>query len=346
MLVHLKNGFLALLYASALAVGVVYYLIRKRTPSFAYQSMIKLFCLTRGRSNDVISKVISFFKPPVDFAEAKGVLGDLSLPLRRREIVSTLRKQGYYVFKGQLSEQLCDRLLEFATSQPAMLRRMDDQDVAKSFSKIYRRDKVDAVRYDFATSDLLANADVQKLLADFSFAALAQDYLGSRPVIDVLAMWWHTAYSDKPDSQAAQFFHFDMDRPKWLKVFIYLTDVSADNGPHSFVAGSHATGAIPDNLLRKGYARLTDEEVGATFAKESIIEFSAPRGTIIVEDTRGLHKGKHVHVGDRLLLQLQFSNCLFGGDYPVTMARTGLCDELASSAKLVPWLYSAYLVKE
>ena len=36
----------------------------------------------------------------------------------------------------------------------------------------------------------------------------------------------------------------------------------------------------------------------------------------MVEDTRGLHKGKHVSRGDRLVLQLQFSNSLFGMSYP------------------------------
>ena len=33
---------------------------------------------------------------------------------------------------------------------------------------------------------------------------------------------------------------------------------------------------------------------------------------MIVEDTRGLHKGKHVEKGDRLIFQLQFTSSLFG----------------------------------
>jgi hypothetical protein len=95
-----------------------------------------------------------------------------------------------------------------------------------------------------------------------------------------------------------------------------LTDVGPENGPHKFIAGSHRTGGIPGELLKKGYARLTDEEVAPHYRPADFIEFTAPRGTIIAEDTRGLHKGQHVNSGHRLMLQIQFSNSLFGPPYP------------------------------
>ena len=161
--------------------------------------------------------------------------------------------------------------------------------------------------------------------------------------MDVLGMWWHTPFSDRPDSEAAQYFHFDMDRPKWLKFFIYLTDVETTSGPHTFIAGSHKTESIPSSLLSKGYARLTDEEVKNAFDEKDIIEFAAPRGTIIAEDTRGLHKGKHVQKGDRLILQLQFSNSLFGGYYPKAKMDNVLCQNLKNSIEKFPKLYGAFL---
>jgi hypothetical protein len=263
----------------------------------------------------------------------------------REPIVANLAERGYQVFEKCLPEAMCDRLIRFALTQPCRTRAMDQCLSASEHAGAYPRGAPGAVRYDFSTEDLLANPDVQALLADLSLVALAQGYLRARPIVDVVQMWWHTDYSKTPDSLAAQYFHFDMDRPKWIKFFIYLTDVTPANGPHLFVAGSHRTNVIPPMLLRKGYSRLTDDEVHQVFGKKDIIEFSAPRGTIIAEDTRGLHKGRHVFGGDRLMLQIQFSNSLFGATYPGAKLPDILSPELRARMGQYPDLYSAYRTK-
>jgi hypothetical protein len=326
-----------------LPVGFAVYLIFNKTPAFAHQSMINLFCLTSGRSNDFISKVIGVFKRPYFISDANGMLGNMTEAVRRDSVVSTLREKGYYVFENRLPEDACNRLLQYATSHSCKMRPMDGDQPGKPVATIYHRGAPQSVRYDFNMQDLFDNHDIQKILADLSLTVVAQDYLGAKPVIDVVHMWWHTAFSEKPDSQAAQYFHFDMDRPKWLKFFIYLTDVETTNGPHAFVAGSHKTGSIPSSLLRKGYARLMDEEVKVAFDEKNIIEFVAPRGTIIAEDTRGLHKGKHVEKDDRLILQVQFSNSLFGTNYPKASLGNNLCPELKNNVRQYPELYAGCL---
>lgn len=327
-----------IVYAGGLLAGLLIYTVSKKTPSFAYQSMIHLFCITKGRSNDLLSAAIGLIKTPYDFGKAEGVLASTG----REKIISNLNNQGYHVFDNKLPEEICDRLLEFAVSHSCKMRPMDGEISEKARQVVYPRGKPETVRYDFTSQDLLENKDIQKLLADLSFPAVAQDYLGAKPVIDVLGMWWHTDYSDKPDMDAAQYYHFDMDRPKWLKFFIYLTDVTTDNGPHTFIANSHKTDGIPSAMLNKGYARLTDEEVENYYGRQNIVEFVAPRGTIIAEDTRGLHKGKHVEKNDRLILQIQFSNMLFGGYYPKAKLNENVEEELHTCITMFPDLYSAY----
>ena len=167
-------------------------------------------------------------------------------------------------------------------------------------------------RLRFWPGSLVNNPDVQRLMVDPSLVAVAQAYIGANPVLDEVNMWWTTSSAGKADSAAAQLYHFDMDRICWLKVFVYLTDVSDDNGPHNFVAGSHRTGAIPPALLNKGYARLTDAEVSGAFGAEKMKSFTGPRGTILLEDTRGLHKGTPARAGDRLMFELEFSSSMFG----------------------------------
>jgi hypothetical protein len=286
------------------------------TPDRGYQAFVWLFCASGGRLNDLMSWVIARLRPPIALAATRGVLGDMD-DARARDCADRLRKDGYMMFERALPAVTCDRLMKFALETPAVVRRMDHEpgDLPRRTALFDAKSPL-AVRYDYDTSALLDNADVQALLADPSLLRVVQAYLGCEPVADVLSMWWHTAYHTAPDSMAAQYFHFDLDRIKWLKVFIYLTDVGPDNGPHSFVPGSHQTSGIPSDILRRGYVRLSDEEVYDRYGEDNCRKFCGPRGSIIIEDTRGLHKGAHVSGDPRLVLQFQFSNSLFGAFFP------------------------------
>jgi ectoine hydroxylase-related dioxygenase (phytanoyl-CoA dioxygenase family) len=339
----LANSFRQLRDLFFLTSGLVIYSLVGKNTSFAYQALIRLFCRTGGRSNDFLSAIISRVAPPVAFGPATGVLGNLG-ELKISDIVQTLKSDGYLVFPRQLPRDICERLVKYAKSTESQIRTTEEESLRGTPSEhaVYDREHPRGIRYDFSQHQVINIPDVQALLADPSVLAVAQAYLGSRPVADVTSMWWHTAYSDQPDSNAAQFYHFDMDRIRWLKIFVYLTDVSPDNGPHCFVAGSHRSGGIPPALLAKGYARLSDEEVSRNFPAERLKEFCAPAGTIIIEDTRGLHKGHAVRRGDRLMLQLQFSNSLFGGSYSPSVF-SSMISELKKKVDMYPEIYRNYL---
>jgi hypothetical protein len=333
---------LTLRSALLLPIGFILYGITGRTPEFAHQALIWLFCVSQGRSNDLLSGIVSRMRGRLAIESPVGILGDLNGRALQDHLDGLLR-DGFIVRERALPPDVCDRLVRFALGTQVVTRRLEGQGgVEPARPALFDPDAPTAVRYDYSPSDLLDNPDVQSLLADQSILCLAQAYLGCRPLADVITMWWHTNFQKQPDAQAAQFFHFDMDRIKWLKVFIYLTDVGPENGPHSFVRGSHRVGAIPPNLLLRGYKRLSDQEVHDSYGAGDCKEFSAPRGSIIVEDTRGLHKGAHVRGGPRLILQLQFSNSLFGAAY--ARARITRVEDPSLRKMLVraPAIYSQY----
>ena len=103
------RGFLNL---AKLIIGLAIYLVFKRTPAFAYQAMVGLFCFTKGYSNDVLSKIISYFKRPYSLYEPNGILGTMT-EARRSRVSSKLNNQGYYIFEEHLPAKLCDQLLQF-----------------------------------------------------------------------------------------------------------------------------------------------------------------------------------------------------------------------------------------
>lgn len=330
-------------HAAFLVFGSFLYLLAGRNIQRAHSAMVYFFCNSGGRFNEWASSLISRFHRPLGLASKTGVLGDMS-GQAGQEALAQLRTQGYFVKEQALPQDMCNRLMAFAMETRASVRPMDGEPRPETPKMaLFEPSKPQAVRYDYPVEALLAHADVQQLMADPSLLALAEMYLDARPRLDVMSMWWHTHFHDKPDSEAAQFYHFDLDRLKWLKVFVYLTDVGPLDGPHSFIQGSHVPGGIPDHFLKRGYVRLSDEEVIPHYGQTSEIRFAAPRGTIIVEDTRGLHKGNPVSGNSRLILQLQFSNSLFGTNYPKTCIPAQRTAALDGRLREVPDVYQAYL---
>jgi hypothetical protein len=124
-------------------------------------------------------------------------------------------------------------------------------------------------------------------------------------------MWWSAVLSRKPTSHMAQLFHADLANIKWLKTFVYLTDVADGTGPHSFVKGSHKPDREGFELRKRGLLRLSDEDVFKAYSKERVVDLVGPRGTVFIADTRGFHKGHNPMTGPRLVLQVYHVNSLY-----------------------------------
>jgi hypothetical protein len=154
--------------------------------------------------------------------------------------------------------------------------------------------------------------EVKNLITDESLIYFAQEYMGCTPILDLFAMWWSAPYSKgKVQSEVAQMYHFDMDRIKFIKFFFYLTEVDSETGPHCYIRGSHK--GLPSILQRDG--RFTDQEIIANFNEKDILELCGDKGTLIAVDTMGLHKGKPLTKGERLIFQIEFTNSLFGAPF-------------------------------
>ncbi len=325
-----------------LVLGLVQFAAKGVNSSASYQAMINLFCLTKGYSSDFVSYWIALVRKPYQLPETNGILGALSSS-DVEKINGILNDRGYYVFEQKLPEHLCDALLSYALNEKCRITVKPDGSRAKDQPLVkYNRENPEGLLYVFDVESVINNTEVQGLFADTSLIALAQAYLNCQPVLDFPSFWWSTAASPTASIEAAQLHHFDMDRLKWLKFFIYLTDVGEKNGPHTFVAGSQKSGNIPSKLLSQGYSRLTDDVVEECYDKKDIISFTAPRGTIIAEDTRGLHKGAHVQEGDRLILQIQFSNSLFGTTFAPVHFHALKVPALAGMVKHYPRMYSLF----
>lgn len=299
----------------AFGLGYLSFLVTKKTFPYSYVGFRFLFVKTNGRINNFHSKLISFFhKPSVSKGNTEGILGSLSQE-NVQNIVSQIQKDGFYEFDVGLNSDMIDSLNKFALTTP--VKHIDTTQSGIHYSNesaLFNPNKIASPRYQFDTSDIIKDPTVEKLIVDNTLREIASRYLNTKPILDAVTMWWSSPFGKKGTSQSAQMYHFDMDRFKFIKFFFYLTDVHTDNGPHCYIQSSHLR--IPKKVRKD--RRMSDEELKQYYSAERFKEFTGKKGTILAVDTRGLHKGKPLVSDNRLLLQIQFSNSLFGTTYQRT----------------------------
>jgi hypothetical protein len=310
------------------------------TPKSAHHALVELFTTSGGRANDLMASAVQFMHPPYDLPQPSGVLGKLT-DRDLEEIQTKLELDGYYVFENCLTTEFCESLVRQSLELECEV--LGDEAAARAKREFVRYNRMapSAPLYGLAKDDITDLPEVQQLISDLSLISVAQNYLKSKPIFTGIAMAWYTAVKDTPDNTAAQEFHWDMERIKWLRYFIYLTDVTADTGPHCFIAGTHRAGAIPRELRKLGYVRHRDETILKIYGKNAYREFTGRRGTIIAEDSRGFHKGRMLNKGDRLLLAFELSNTTFGVNKR-HLIRNIRVPQFGEFAKKYPRLYSNF----
>jgi hypothetical protein len=163
-----------------------------------------------------------------------------------------------------------------------------------------------------AAPHLLAIANDPKVLA------IVEAVLGAKPTIGALRLWWSTpTRSGEPEH--AENFHRDVDDLRFLKLFVYLTDVDEDAGPHIFAAGSHN-----QDLLTE-IRRYTDDEVEAAVGSDKIKRLCGEAGTSFIENTYGLHRGLPPRARPRLVFQPLYTlrPVIYGPKRPVRPKTAG-----------------------
>ncbi len=124
---------------------------------------------------------------------------------------------------------------------------------------------------------------------------LVEKVLGCKPAITSLSAWW--SYATPIGPQHAEHYHRDVDDWRFIKLFVYLTEVGPDQGPHVYVLRSAKSPSL------RAIRRLTDEEVDTVFPGDVVRTVTGQAGSAFLEDTSGIHKGTPVRAGRRLLFQ-------------------------------------------
>jgi len=279
---------------------LTYKLFKKKNTQKSYSLLIELFCLTGGLSNTLINNLLK---------KKNNFPFDIS---GKKDLIEKLNNNGY-IFKEKFFDK---NIIDNINNKLLKLNGKYDGDLIKcSISEQLNISNPKATIFRYDQNDLINIPEIQNILTDKYILTIAEGYFKSLPIIDTFSAWWSFKIKDDfVDNKAAQSWHFDMDRTKWLKIFIHLQDVREDSGPHSFVSGTHKNYGIDKIILKQGYKRIENEIVNCLYSKNKIVKFLGNKGSMLIEDTRGIHKGEPIRNGSRLLLQLQYSTAIFGSN--------------------------------
>ncbi len=285
------------------------------------ESLLSAFLESGGPWLTAASDRVTAAGTSYDFEEAADTLGLWAEPGAFDRALASLRTDGYALCDVLMPDAMVDELSSYFASAPCTLTSDRPTGLAPGETVTVDFDNPLAEKYAVTTKATLASPTVRSLMLDQGLLRIAQAYLGSAPIIDILIAWYSFPAPDA-SSEAGQLYHFDLDRIRWLKAFLLLSDQDEETGAHMYVPGTQRDRGIDASLLRKGYARLQDDEVAAHYPRETWKTMTGRRGVVLLEDTRGLHKGMPLTRDHRLMLQFEYAQSMFG--HPAGLAAAEL----------------------
>ena len=141
-----------------------------------------------------------------------------------------------------------------------------------------------------------------RVAADRRLLDLANAYLGLWSKLEYVDFWYSPPVQGEAERRASQRWHRDFDDRYLLKVFVYLVDVDEETGPFEYVPGSQPGGRYdhlwPWHPLSQSYP---PQDTLTAQIGDAVKTFVAPRGTMILCNTAGFHRGGYVTGKARVL---------------------------------------------
>jgi hypothetical protein len=238
--------------------------------------------------------------------------------LSSEDVLGTLRRDGICVLDEVLAPDDIEAIrkeTEWFLSAPQSWYRLDRQGP----------ENYDSVSPRGASDRLLG---VRALFSQKFFETVCKGYLGDDAIID-RTIFSHSQASERPIT----LWHADQQAEGWhsFKFMLYLTDTSEDTGAFSYIPGSHemmravmraAAAKGVANIELHSYAQIADaferfgsdaqirwfKEVGGhisgDFASDDQYSVAAKKGSILLFDTKGIHRGGVVRHGERMLVRI------------------------------------------
>ena len=152
--------------------------------------------------------------------------------------------------------------------------------------------------------DLKNQNELKNFLTSKEILNIVQSYLNTNSVSINAAFFISNPLeiSKETKYQNAQYFHWDNDFRKFLKLYIYLNDVDEYSGPHVFVKNTHKQKNRNHKLCRL----YSDNQIYEKYSESNIVKFTGDSGSTFFVDSYGIHKAEVPTKKSRILLNVHF----------------------------------------
>jgi hypothetical protein len=162
-------------------------------------------------------------------------------------------------------------------------------------------------RIDLISHGISAESPLLKAALDQKLLEIVAAYLGLWPSLHSIGGWLN--YPTTAPAPSSQLWHHDPEDLKIIKVFIYLADVNEENGPFTYIPGTHPFGANVAEAEKYGkQERLVDDQIGGVFSPHLWRVCTGPANTMILADTLGYHRGGKPSAGTRILVTFTYTS--------------------------------------
>lgn len=199
------------------------------------------------------------------------------------------------------------------------LLKIKDEINAMPVKKSKNKDGVLLKEY-YESADLAGSPAVMEFATNPDTYNLVSSYLQAPAVIQYLTAW--RTFGNVPENPEMH-FHIDHHGHRFLKLFVYLSDVEEGDGQHEYIKNTHRWARLKSSSLMKNNLNFaiqirTKRRFKGSFwtnsvaieraCDEKIEKVTGKAGTVFIEDTSGLHRGTKVrNPKPRLALQILFT---------------------------------------
>jgi hypothetical protein len=228
----------------------------------------------------------------------------------QQKILQTLRRDGIAVFRFEDlygSDELFKDLCAFYDGYQESHKEILIEERKNAGLPGAKKSFIHTLREEYTSLDY--NNPMVKIGLHKNLGDIASEYYGMKAEFRYFDLW-HTFVS-KGEPMRSQNWHRDPEDYLLFKAFIYLNDVDESAGPFIYAKGSHALGQYtedPEWYQEDGHKanRSGDDAVASVIPKDKWFTATGTKGTMIIADTRGVHRGGYASEKERIVY-----NCMY-----------------------------------